>query len=93
MKSKIRNYILIGVVSVLAISSIAMTIETATSGNEMSKLERTRRELINQKEDLEESLVKAMSLGELQEKSLDLGFTKPQDLVYITPGEAVAKLP
>lgn len=78
---------------VLAVSSIILTIETATSGMEMAKLEKTEKELLREQKDLEESLVKSMSLGELQEKSTELGFTKASELVYITPGDSVAKLP
>lgn len=70
-----------------------MTIETATTGLEIAKLEKTEKELSQEKMDLEESLVKTLSMGTLQEKSLSLGFTKASNLVYITPSESVANLP
>lgn len=92
-KTKIRNYILFGSIGVLALTSVFMTVETATTGVEISRLEKVEEGLTRQKMDLEESLVKTMSLAELQEKSLNLGFTKADSLVYITPSESVAKLP
>lgn len=93
MKNKFRNYILFGTFGILAITSIFMTIETATSGVEISKLEKNEAILAQQKSDMEELLVKTLSLGELQAKSGTLGFSKPVDLVYVTPTESVAKLP
>lgn len=93
MKNKFRNYILFGTFGILAVTSIFMTIETATSGVEISKLEKTEASLVQRKSDMEELLVKTLSLGELQAKSGALGFSKPVDLVYVTPTESVAKLP
>ena len=92
MKNKLRNYILFGIFSLLAASSIFMTIETATSGVEIAELEKKEAELIKKKSEMEESLVKTLSLGELHQRSGDLGFSKPLELVYITPAETVAKL-
>lgn len=92
-KVSFRNIILMSVCGILALSSIFMTIETATSGLEIGKLEKTEVELANQKKDLEESLVKTLSVSELQEKSQGLGFTKPKNLVYVAPTAPVAKLP
>lgn len=92
MKNKTRNLVLLGIFGLLAVSSVFMTIETATSGVEISKLERTESELIKKRSEMEESLVKTLSLGELQQKSVELGFAKPADLVYVAPTETVAKL-
>ena len=102
MKTKsfknLRNYILIGVCGILAISSILMTIETATVGVEMSKIEKTQSLLLNQKRDLEETLVRTLSITELQQKGAELGFVKADNLVYVSSAEnasntPVAKLP
>jgi hypothetical protein len=88
-----KNYILIGICGILALSSILITVETATSGMEMSRLETKEAELIDQKRSFEASLVKSLSNAELQEKAESLGFVKPIDLVYITQESSVAKLP
>lgn len=94
----IRNYILIVICGILAVSSIFMTIETATVGSELAKIEKTQNLLSNQKRDLDETLVKTLSITELQQKGADLGFVKADNLVYVSTGEnletaSVVKLP
>ena len=93
----IKNYILVGICGVLAVLSILMTIETATVGNELSKIEKTQNILTSQKRDLEETLVKTLSITELQQKGVDLGFVRADNLVYVSSNDnsgtaSVAKL-
>jgi cell division protein FtsL len=89
-----KNIILITIVGILAVSSIFMTIETATTGVEISELEKTESQLLSKKRDLEGSLVKTLSSTQLQEKSAELGFIKAAKLVYVTDLKPVAaKLP
>ncbi len=88
MKKKI--YILLTLGLVLAISSIAMTVEVAGSGMEIYQLEEKRQNLEKQKQSLEEELVKSLSVKNLSEKSPELGFTKPADLVYLGSTSPVA---
>ncbi|KKQ91755.1 MAG: hypothetical protein UT58_C0004G0003 [Microgenomates group bacterium GW2011_GWC1_39_7b] len=88
-----KNYFLAGFCGVLAIGSIAMTIETATSGMEIASLEKIENKLVEDRRDIEEMLVKTLSSRELQQKSKELGFTKPENLVYISQILPVAKLP
>lgn len=88
-----KKIILISTVAILAVSSIFLTIETATTGVEVAKLEKTETQLSTQKQDLEESLVKTLSSTELQAKSAELGFVKPADLVYVEGFKPVADLP
>lgn len=88
-----KTTIFVVVCGLLAVSSIFMTIEGAASGVEIAKLEKKELQLIDEKRMLEESLVKNLSVGELQEKSTELGFAKPTNLVYISGTESVAKLP
>lgn len=92
-KGSLKNYILMSICGVLVILSVAMTVETATSGLEIASFEKTEGSLIDTKRDLEETLVKTLSSRELRQKSEELGFTKPEDLVYITQILPVAKLP
>lgn len=88
-----KKIVLMSIVAVLAISSIFLTIESATIGMEVSKLEKTEAALSNQKRDLEEVLVRSLSNSTLQEKSTELGFIKPIELVYVSQVAPVAKLP
>jgi len=88
-----KKYLLIGIMAVLAISSVFMTIEAATSGMEVSSLRKQESKLADQKRYLEETMVRGLSLGELQQKSTEMGYIKPVAMVYAVPSEAVAKLP
>lgn len=89
----IKKYILIGFAVILAVSSVLMTVVTATSGAEVSNLQKEEAQLSDQKRYLEDTLVKTLSMSELQAKSAELGYVKPGNLVYVAPPEAVAKLP
>ncbi|HET7098928.1 MAG TPA: hypothetical protein VFI61_01685 [Patescibacteria group bacterium] len=95
----LRNYILFGICGILAISSVFMTIETATSGMEMSKIEKDEVLLLDKKKGLEDTIVRTLSLSDLEQKGLELGFTKAIDLVYVSTSDAgstqapVANLP
>lgn len=93
MVRKAKIYILGCVCGVLAIVSIFLTIEVATSGVEIAKLESTESVLNEEHRSLEESLVKNLSNSELQAKSEDLGFVKPTNLVYVSETPPVAQLP
>jgi hypothetical protein len=90
---KFRNTLLIAFCGVLALSSVFMTIEAATSGAEVVRIEKTQAAISDENRALEETLVKSLSLAELEEKSTELGFVKADNLVYITLQESVAKLP
>lgn len=83
----VKNYILITLCGILAAVSVFLTIETATSGAEVASLDKTEVELINQKRTLEENLVKGISMSKLEEKSVELGFIKPESLVYVSSSE------
>ena len=89
----IKKYILISFLGTLTVSSVLMTVVTATSGAEVSNLQKEEVRLSDQKRYLEDTLVKTLSTNELQEKSTELGYAKPVNLVYVAPPEAVAKLP
>lgn len=88
-----KNYILIAVCGLLVVTSVFVTIETATSGAEVANLDKTTVELTNQKRILEESLIKGISMSQLEEKSAELGFVKPENLVYVSTVAPVANLP
>lgn len=89
----IRGYILIATVGVLAISSIFLTIETAVTGAVVSNLEKTEAQLEAHKKELESSMVKNQSVTNLIDKSGELGFSKPANLVFVNDVAPVAKLP
>ena len=95
----IKNYILVIVCGVLVVASVLMTVDTAASGDEIASLQKTEVNLTDQKRVLQESLVKGISMAQLQERSVELGFVKPTNLVYVsnsdnmTASTTVAVLP
>ncbi len=91
--AKYKNFILLGICGILAISSVITTIGVSVSGSQISDLQKKEAQLSSEKRLLEGQLVKVSSLSELQTKSADLGFVKPTDLVYLPQSLPVAKLP
>lgn len=91
--SKYKNYILLGMCAMLAILSVIMTIEVSATGAQIAGLQKKEAELSAQKRVLEGQLVKTSSINELQSKSIELGFIKPAQMVYLSPGAAVANIP
>jgi len=89
----VRLYVLGGVCGVLAALSIFMTIETATSGAEIADLQKKETQLASQQQNIEESLVENLSVNSLQEKSTEMGFVEVNNLVYVSGGIPVARLP
>jgi hypothetical protein len=89
----IKKYILGSMIAVLAVSSVLMTVETATSGMEISSLRNKEKELANQKRNLEDTLMRSMSINSLEQKSGEMGYVEPSTLVYVAPSQAVAELP
>lgn len=89
----IKIYVLGGICGVLAILSIFLTIEAATSGTEVADLQKKQSFLMAQRQDLQESLVESLSVNSLQEKSVEMGFIKVGNLVYVSTSIPVAKLP
>jgi len=89
----IKKYMLIFFLGAMAVSSILMTVATATSGAEVANLQKEQARLADQKRYLESTLVKTLSMDQLDEKSGSLGYVKPANLVYVALPESVAKLP
>lgn len=90
---KYKNFILMGICGILAISSVITTIGVSVSGSQISDLQKKEAQLVSEKRVLEAQLVKTSSLSQLQTKSTDLGFVKPAEMVYLPQSLPVAKLP
>jgi hypothetical protein len=88
-----KVYVLGGICAILAVFSIFLTIEAATSGAEIAELQKKEAQLLTQRQDLQESLVESLSVNSLQEKSIQMGFTKVGNLVYVSSSVPVASLP
>jgi hypothetical protein len=60
---------------------------------EVSNLRSQEVVLLNQKTSLEDTLVKTLSISSLEQKSGEMGYSKPSTLVYVTSSQPVANLP
>lgn len=90
----LKVYLLCGVCGLLAVASIFMTIESTTNGSEFASLQKKEAELLAYQQELQQSLVETLSINNLQEHSMELGFSKVSNLVYVATTENVAaKLP
>src|SRR3990167_3355458 len=83
-------YFITYVCFVLAI--VMLNIQAASMGAKFSYLEIKEEELIKQKHDLEDLVVRTSSLSKISEKAEELGFGSPQEVVYLTTEATVAKL-
>ncbi len=77
----------------ILVVAVVFTLEAVTSGAELSNLEKEEATLVSQNKDLSDSLIKSSSVLSYEEKLEELGFIKPEKILYITEKEVVAKLP
>lgn len=78
----------LGVISCL----VFLTIELSTVGLKLTKLQEEESVLSEEKRNLEEEIAKSNSLNSFEETAENLGFLKPQKVIYITGDEGIAKL-
>ena len=78
---------------IFGLATIFLTIESATSGAKLASLEQKVYTLTKENENIEQQVVNSSSLTDLGKKADELGFAKPQSVLYISNQEAVAKLP
>ena len=78
-----KKYLIIAITAIFVVSSVFIAIEASASGAEMRQLEEEKSVLSRQKSELEQEMVKGMSSQEISQKSLELGFVKPTDLMYL----------
>ncbi|MEK7550166.1 MAG: hypothetical protein AAB535_00060 [Patescibacteria group bacterium] len=84
------KYILIVVFAVFAATSVFLTIEAVATGSQISKLNLEEGMLMAKQGELRESIVRGISMSNLEEKSKELGFTSATEIVYINENEGVA---
>ncbi|OGM15538.1 hypothetical protein A2V56_03595 [Candidatus Woesebacteria bacterium RBG_19FT_COMBO_42_9] len=80
------------VVGIFLVTTVAFTIETATSGAELAELTRQEQELLEVNRKLSASLLKVSSLTTLGERAENLGFLKPVTIIYLLEPKEVAKV-
>lgn len=89
---KNKIYILFGVCGILTTVSIFLTIGSASDGTEIASLQNKESQLMTEQQHLQENLVENLSISNLQEKSIELGFVKSSNLVYVRNSDNVASV-
>jgi len=84
---------LLPVLALFVVVTVFFAIEFSTLGAYVAALEKEESDLVREKQDLSNQLINSSSLSEMGEKAEELGFKKPDEVIYISEKEAVAKLP
>jgi len=77
----------------LVIANVYLCINYATSGAVISHLESREISINDEKSFLSEQLLRTASLKQIDYKAIELGFSKPANILYLNGEEGVAKLP
>lgn len=77
---------------VFIVAQVFFTVQNATSGAKLKILEEKEEKLVKENRRLSRKLVETTALSSIEKKAEDLGFSKPQQIMYINTEEAVAQL-
>lgn len=92
----IKNYkelIFTSLLIVLVIANVIFTVSVSASGAELTSIEKTQSTLLSKNQEFMDKITNESSLSTIGEKADSLGFSKPENIVYVTAIEPVAKLP
>lgn len=73
--------------------TIFTTIETSLAGAKLSSLEEEEKVLVREKQESFGKYAKLSSVTSISEKAEEMGYVKPQDIVYLSKEMPIAKLP
>lgn len=93
MLKKYKELIFTVTLIVLVIANVFFTVSVSASGAELTSIEKTQTELLSRNQELTDKITSESSLSVVGEKADSLGFAKPDNIVYVTAVEPVAKLP
>ena len=94
-KKKVRksfSWLITFVGAGFAVLTIYLTIQTVTSGAKLAHLEKQEQELTQENSQLNDELVKSSSLTAVSETAEELGFAKPEKIIYATQDDGVAAI-
>lgn len=78
-------------VLIFVVATVVLAIQAASYGAKLHSLEEKETELETESKNLSEMMVSNTSLEELSAKSDEMGFVKPERIVYITGDKVVAQ--
>lgn len=76
-----------------AVGGIYLTISTANAGAKLAYLENLEADILEENQRLKGELIGLSSLKSLEDKAKELGFDRPNKLIYLTEDDPVAKIP
>ncbi len=79
-------------IGLFIVVSIFFTIQTATSGAELSQLEHHQGQLSKENQELKSEIIRSSSLTDIGDSAEELGFIKPQKVFYISEEVTFAKV-
>ena len=93
MMKKYKELIFTVALIVLVIANVFFTVSVSASGAELTSIEKTQSTLLSKNQEFMDKITNESSLSTIGEKADSLGFSKPENIVYVTAIEPVAKLP
>ena len=93
MMKKYKELIFTSLLIVLVIANVIFTVSVSASGAELASIEKTQSTLLSKNQEFMDKITNESSLSTIGEKADSLGFSKPENIVYVTAIEPVAKLP
>ena len=93
MIKKYKELIFTVTLIVLVIANVFFTVSVSASGAELTSIEKIQSTLSSKNQELTDKITSESSLSTIGEKADSLGFIKPENIVYVTGVEPVAKLP
>lgn len=92
-KNHLKTYLVSSLIALFLGVEVFMTIEASTSGSEIAALEKQEATLIDANRELSQGLIKGSSLSSVEKSAEEMGFAKPQSVIYLGKSSSVAKLP
>ena len=80
------------VVGIFIIGTVYFTIQVATSGSKLAQLERERMQLTKETQSLSSDLMQQTSLTQIGQRAEEMGFIKPDKIVYLQNQDSVADI-
>jgi len=90
---KYKELIFTSLLILLVIANVIFTVSVSASGAELTNIERTQGIFLSKNQEYMDKITNESSLSTIGEKANSLGFSKPENIVYVTVTEPVAKLP
>ena len=90
---KIKKRMIWVFLAVLLVSQVFISLQISSSGTQLAAFEKEAEDLFFENRKLQDLLITSTSLSGVREKAEQLEFSKPANIIYISPEDTVARLP